>query len=527
MGIDDDLAVINAGNLLGGGLVTLASVMSNVGANAQKRSHDQDAEKPEAERIPYIFRWFWWLGMVGVIGGSLADFVALGFASQPLVAALGGATSLMTNVLVAHFWNHEALFKTDIIGVICILIGATIFAITADEAREYSLEQLEGFFVNPGFVIYLSIQLLVVFFFLAQIVDSMAYRWRAKVTESLLRPIVNRLVTSEEKRDAKLEAMNERILWLEKRLERYESEAGVGISGMTVSADMAHSGSIDTGPSVALSPQQEAEHDTEQADEGATRGTHWVDQYLFAICSGAIGALSVLFAGCASKVIVESVGGNNQFIHGTPLLFVAGMIVCAVAQTHLLNRAMMVGDNMIVIPVFQASWTCFGVSGGVVFYNQGSVNLIGLVFMIVGVACFTKHETQQMAHDRGEGNLEGIVRQPVGSCITAGGGRTRARSVISPDSPELLSQTYPPSSGGRSHAGSATEMYNSLNNEIDFTGPHLHGVLPERPSNPLDTLGGMSAKLPSFPKTESWQPLSNFSLRASTDEPDTPGSLGQ
>ena len=70
MGIDDDLAVINAGNLLGGGLVTLASVMSNVGANAQKRSHDQDAEKPEAERTPYIFRWFWWLGMVGVIGGQ-------------------------------------------------------------------------------------------------------------------------------------------------------------------------------------------------------------------------------------------------------------------------------------------------------------------------------------------------------------------------------------------------------------------------------------------------------------------------
>lgn len=250
---------------------------------------------------------------------------------------------------------------------------------------------------------------------------------------------------------------------------------------------------------------------------------HWVDQYLFAICSGVIGALSVLFAGCASKVIVESLGGNNQFIHGTPLLFVAGMIVCAVAQTHLLNRAMMVGDNMIVIPVFQASWTCFGVTGGVVFYDQGSVNLIGLVFMIVGVACFTKHETQQSAHDRGEGDLEGIVRQPVGSCIAAGG-RNRVSSVISPDSPELLSQTYPPNNGARS----ATEMYNSLNNEIDSYSPSLHGVLPERPSNPLDTLGGqlggMGAKLPKFPATESWQPLSNFSLRTSTDEPDTPGS---
>ena len=32
----------------------------------------------------------WWVGFAGVLSGALGDFVALGLASQSLVAALGG-----------------------------------------------------------------------------------------------------------------------------------------------------------------------------------------------------------------------------------------------------------------------------------------------------------------------------------------------------------------------------------------------------------------------------------------------------
>ena len=76
------------------------------------------------------------------------------------------------------------------------------------------------------------------------------------------------------------------------------------------------------------------------------------DQYVYAGSSGAIGALSVLFGGCVSKVLVESIQGENQFVRATPILFVIGMVVCVLTQTHLLNRAMMVGDNMSVVPMY-------------------------------------------------------------------------------------------------------------------------------------------------------------------------------
>jgi len=58
------------GNLIGAIMASVASIISNLGANAQKRSHDLNAEKSEEDQIAYICRPFWWCGMVGVIGGQ-------------------------------------------------------------------------------------------------------------------------------------------------------------------------------------------------------------------------------------------------------------------------------------------------------------------------------------------------------------------------------------------------------------------------------------------------------------------------
>jgi hypothetical protein len=40
---------------------------------------------------------------------------------------------------------------------------------------------------------------------------------------------------------------------------------------------------------------------------------HWGDSYVYAACSGCIGALSVLLASCASKTLILAFQGNNQF----------------------------------------------------------------------------------------------------------------------------------------------------------------------------------------------------------------------
>lgn len=94
----------------GAALAVLASVVSNVGVNVQKLSHDREAARPVSVQRAYVQRPMWWLGLSLVVFGSIGDFAAFGFATQSLVAALGGGSTLVTNVITAHFMNHEQLF---------------------------------------------------------------------------------------------------------------------------------------------------------------------------------------------------------------------------------------------------------------------------------------------------------------------------------------------------------------------------------------------------------------------------------
>ena len=73
---------------IGATIAIVASVISNVGVNVQKAAHNRNDARAKADRQPFTKMPIWWVGMGGVIAGSLGDFVALGFATQALVAAL-------------------------------------------------------------------------------------------------------------------------------------------------------------------------------------------------------------------------------------------------------------------------------------------------------------------------------------------------------------------------------------------------------------------------------------------------------
>merc|ERR1740115_240381 len=94
---------LSSPDVLGATLAVLAAVVSASGTAIQKRSHRADALLPPDEKVPYYHRRLWWLGLIAVVGGALGDFCALGFASQALVAALGGPATLITNVLLSHY----------------------------------------------------------------------------------------------------------------------------------------------------------------------------------------------------------------------------------------------------------------------------------------------------------------------------------------------------------------------------------------------------------------------------------------
>jgi predicted MFS family arabinose efflux permease len=103
--------MMNDWESFGAVLAILSAIVSNLGVNIQKYSHSNEAKVPEHEQRPYIQRPVWWVGLLLVITGSLGDFSAFGFATQSLVAALGGGSTLVANVLTAHYLNKESLYK--------------------------------------------------------------------------------------------------------------------------------------------------------------------------------------------------------------------------------------------------------------------------------------------------------------------------------------------------------------------------------------------------------------------------------
>jgi hypothetical protein len=92
-------------------LSVISSVISNFGINLQKRVHLQNDARAPTERIPYTKVTAWWFGQAGVIFGAIGDFIALGLASQAVCTALGGATTLWANILIAKYWLKEDLTR--------------------------------------------------------------------------------------------------------------------------------------------------------------------------------------------------------------------------------------------------------------------------------------------------------------------------------------------------------------------------------------------------------------------------------
>ena len=75
--------------------------------NIQKQAFIYEGRKPEEKQRFYTSIPLWWLGLTGVIAGSIGDLAALGFATQSLAVASGGATVLLSNCVISSCWHKE------------------------------------------------------------------------------------------------------------------------------------------------------------------------------------------------------------------------------------------------------------------------------------------------------------------------------------------------------------------------------------------------------------------------------------
>lgn len=101
------------------------------------------------------------------MSGAAADFVALLYAPQSLVAPLGSST-LLANVFFAHFLLNEEVLKSDLGATVAIVAGSILTTFSADHSNHgYTLREMEALFTRLPFLLYLTTVACVFFLILA------------------------------------------------------------------------------------------------------------------------------------------------------------------------------------------------------------------------------------------------------------------------------------------------------------------------------------------------------------------------
>ncbi|RQM24889.1 hypothetical protein B5M09_000041 [Aphanomyces astaci] len=114
----------------------------------------QSERQPEHDRKPYNTQWRWWLGLFGVAVGSIADFAALTYAAQSVIAPVGAFT-LVANIFFAHYWLRERLGRNDLIGTMLICIGAIMVTVFGSHSStSHTLDELLALYYRWDMLVY-------------------------------------------------------------------------------------------------------------------------------------------------------------------------------------------------------------------------------------------------------------------------------------------------------------------------------------------------------------------------------------
>ncbi|OQR99706.1 hypothetical protein ACHHYP_04877 [Achlya hypogyna] len=360
MGLPLDTTLFDAANLVGLAITILAAVVSNCGVQLQKLAHAR--EKPNS--TSYFAQKQWMFGLMLVVIGSIGDFEALSFATQSLVATVGGGTTVVTNVLFSTYWHGESLTFRDAYGTSCILLGVLLIAISSPEDEQYNIDQLVHRFESPVVVTYiLSLGVLMVY--LHVLIDA------EKQTPPSVHALCHFAFLTMHLQGASLSVAPTKGMALRhnrfRRFLRCHDDATANLEP-TLYATVRCS------------------------DRTYPANTLQV--------SGIMGSLSMLLGKCASEMVKTSLEGASQFTHPTTYLFFGGMVGTILLQIHWFNEALMRGDIAVVFPIFQVFWIAFGVVGGMVFYGdlarleffQGVSFLLAFACILVGVYYLAQHE---------------------------------------------------------------------------------------------------------------------------------------
>ncbi|CAI0376897.1 unnamed protein product [Linum tenue] len=103
----------------------------------------------------YLLEPLWWVGMVTMILGEVANFVAYVYAPAVLVTPLG-ALSIIISAILAHFMLNERLPRMGVLGCVSCIVGSVIIVLHAPQEQPLnSVEEVWNLATQPAFLIYI------------------------------------------------------------------------------------------------------------------------------------------------------------------------------------------------------------------------------------------------------------------------------------------------------------------------------------------------------------------------------------
>ncbi|TYI88364.1 hypothetical protein E1A91_D04G203800v1 [Gossypium mustelinum] len=111
----------------------------------------------------YLLEPLWWVGMITMVVGEIANFAAYAFAPAILVTPLG-ALSIIISAALAHIILREKLHTFGILGCVLCVVGSTAIVLHAPPERQIeSVTEVWDLATEPGFLFYALLVLTAVF----------------------------------------------------------------------------------------------------------------------------------------------------------------------------------------------------------------------------------------------------------------------------------------------------------------------------------------------------------------------------
>lgn len=136
-----------------GAFIGTSFVLKKAGLLRANVKYNEEA----GEGYGYLKNALWWTGMILMIIGEICNFVAYAFVDAIMVTPLGALSVVITTILSAIFLKERLSFVGKIGCFLCIVGSVVILLSAPDESSVRTIQEMQHFFIAPGFLTYAGI----------------------------------------------------------------------------------------------------------------------------------------------------------------------------------------------------------------------------------------------------------------------------------------------------------------------------------------------------------------------------------